>query len=244
MAKKKRSAKRWFKRTAIVLMACWASALIVFFYNPAWSRQQLSKAYNWMADSEAKQIQRPEPCMEYETFAWRMVDSVEQYWDHSAAHGIAPLKLVRDIQATVDSGKLVPIVPTEFYILDTMWYSFPFAVPQTKAFIDTIAGRFQAKLVNTDLSGVRFVVTSVLRTKSSVARLVRHNRNAIRNSAHLHGTTFDLSYATYDFKRPVTIAEAEYLREVLAQTLFELRKERKCWVTYEIFQTCFHVVTR
>ena len=62
--------------------------------------------------------------------------------------------------------------------------------------------------------------------------------------AHLHGTTFDLSYATYDFKRPVTPEEADYLKEILAVTLFELRREKKCWVTYEIFQTCFHIVAR
>lgn len=178
-------------------MACWASGLIVFFSNPVWSREQLSKAYRWIADSGVRTAQKAERCAEYETFAWQMVDSVEQYWMHSYTHGIAALKFVRDIQPVVDSGKLVAIVPTNGYILDTMHYSFPYAIPQTKEFIDTIAGRFQEKLTNTDLSGVRLVVTSVLRTKSSVSRLVRHNRNAIRNSAHLHGTTFDLSYATY-----------------------------------------------
>jgi hypothetical protein len=225
-------------------MTCWASGLIVFFCNPVKSQEQLNEFYNWLADRKPKLFRKAVPCAEYETHAWQMVDSVEQYWQHSFTHGIEPLKLVRDIQPVVDSGILVPILANKLYILDTMRYSFPFALPETKAFIDTIAARFQARLVNTELSGSRIVITSLLRTKSSVARLVRHNRNAIRNSAHLHGTTFDLSYATYDFKRPLSVEESEYLKEILAMTLFELRREKKCWVTYEIFQTCFHVVAR
>lgn len=244
MARKKRSFRRLFKRTAIVLTTCWAFGLVVFFSDPRSARQQIDDLYDWMADRKEKPAPKAVPCVDYETHAWQMIDSVEQYWEHSFTHGIEPLKYVRDIQPVVDSGILVPLGPNELYILDTMRYSFPFALPETKAFIDTIATRFQARLVNTDLAGTRLVVTSVLRTKSSVARLVRHNRNAIRNSAHLHGTTFDLSYATYDFKRPITPEESEYLKEVLAHTLFDLRKEQRCWVTYEIFQTCFHVVTR
>jgi len=244
MAKRKRSLKIRIKRLGIALMICWGTGLVIFFSNPVWSKQQLDKAYNWIANKTFKPIPRKEPCLEHETFAWQMIDGVDEYWVHSATHGIEPLKFVRDIQPAVDSGKLIPILPTENYFVDTMRYSFPFAVPKTKEFIDTIAARFQAKLVNTRYHGARIVVTSVLRTKSSVARLVRHNRNAIRNSAHLHGTTFDLSYANYDFKRPLHPTEAEYLKEVLAVTLFELRNEKKCWVTYEIFQTCFHVVAR
>jgi hypothetical protein len=226
------------------LTAFWASGLVVFFSNPTRTEAQIASFYSWLDDRKPKRVHRSVPCKEYETHAWQMIDSVEQYWQHSFTHGIPPLEFVRDIQPVVDSGILIPIVPTDSYILDTMHYSFPFALPETKAFIDTIATRFQGKLVNTGLSGARLVVTSVLRTKSSVARLVRHNRNAIRNSAHLHGTTFDLSYATYDFTRPVTPEEAEYLKEILAMTLFELRREKRCWVTYEIFQTCFHVVAR
>ena len=243
MGPESRKIRRW-KNTAYVLTVNWAAALVVFFANPSWTKQKIDSCYNWVTNTKFTPKAKPEVCSEYETFAWQMVDSVEQYWMHSYTHGIGELKFVRDIQPVIDSGKLVEIKATNRYLVDTMRYSFPFAVPATKAFIDTIATRFQAKLINTDLYGARLIVTSVLRTKSSVARLRRHNRNAIRQSAHLHGTTFDLSYANYDFKRPLSFAEAEYLREVLALTLFELRAEKKCWVTYEIFQTCFHVVTR
>jgi Family of unknown function (DUF5715) len=244
MKRRKRSGLLRVKRLAVVLTIVWASALIVFFSNPTWAKAQWNVAYNWLTNRTFEPKTKPIACVEHETHAWQMVDSVEQYWMHSCTHGIAPLSFIRDIQPAVDSGKLVPIVPTKLYQVDTMRYSFPFAVPETRALIDTIAARFQYKLTNTELAGARITVTSVLRTKSSVSRLLRHNRNAIRNSAHLHGTTFDLSYATYDFERPIDAAEADYLKEILAQTLFELRCENKCWVTYELFQTCFHIVTR
>ena len=243
MSPKRRRLRRW-KNFAFVLTVNWALALVVFFSDPSWTKQQINECYNWATDTHFRPKKKAAPCIHYESFAWQLADSVEQYWLHSYNTGIGELKFIRDIQPVIDSGKLVEIKPTATYSVDTMKYSFPFAVPRTKAFIDTIADRFRAKLVNTDLYGVKLVVTSVLRTQSSVSRLRRHNRNAIKHSAHLHGTTFDISYASYDFKRPVTSAEAEYLREVLALTLFELRAEQKCWVTYEIYQTCFHVVTR
>jgi len=236
--------KKRLQYFALGIVVFWAALLAVFFSNPAETTRQLNRCYNWATNTTFPR-KKLELCMEHQTYAWQMIDSVEQYWRHSFDHGIRKeIKFIRDIKPAVDSGWLQPIVPTSSYMLDTMWYSFPFAVPKTRELIDTIALRFQEKLSNTDLAGTRMVVTSVLRTRSSVARLRRRNRNAIRNSAHLHGTTFDLSYATYDFKRPLSEAETHYLKEMLAATLFELRKEKKCWVTYEYFQTCFHVVSR
>lgn len=243
MSKKRRSI-RWTKRIAVALTFNWALALAVFFADPAWTKKQLDRCYNWATNTTFEQKKPLEPCQPYASYAWRLSDSLEQYWEHSAKEGISELRFVREIGGMVRNGKLVAVEPTATYAVDTMRYSFPFAVPKTRQLIDTIADRFSKKLINTDLYGAKLVVTSVLRTKSSVARLRRHNRNAIRRSAHLHGTTFDLSYSSYEFKRPLSLAEADHLREVLALTLFELRAEQKCWVTYEIYQTCFHVVTR
>lgn len=227
-----------------MLTTLWAAGLIVFFANPAWARGTWYKTYNWLTQKKFEPAKKARPCVEYTTHAWQLVDSVEQYWVHSCENGIEPLRFMREIYPAVDSGHLIPVVPNDHYNVDTMRYSFPFAIPKAHALIDTIATRFQQKLVNTNLSGTRIMVTSVLRTRSSVARLLRYNRNAIRNSAHLHGTTFDISYATFTGDHLIDTAEAEYLKEILAQTLFELRKEKKCWVTYEIFQTCFHIVAR
>lgn len=246
MGKRKKQGffRKGVKRIAVILTILWAGLLIAFFANPAWAKETWYKTYNWLTDTTFQPQKKARPCEEYTTHAWQLSDSVEQYWLHSCNHGIVPLRYMREIYPAVDSGKLIPVLPNEHYNVDTMRYSFPFAVPKAYALIDTIAVRFQHKLINTTLAGTRLTVTSVLRTRSSVNRLLRHNRNAIRNSAHLHGTTFDISYATFTGNKPIETAEAEYLKEVLAQTLFELRNEQKCWVTYEIFQTCFHIVAR
>ena len=154
------------------------------------------------------------------------------------------LKKKKDIYKLVLQGDLILIEENEYYILDTMWYSYPYLIPQAKDFLDELGKRFQRKLENTGLECTQFTLTSMLRTTSSVARLRKWNRNSIRNSAHLHGTTFDVSYRSFKNPRVLTFAENLYLGDVLAKTLWELREEKKCWTTYETWQTCFHVVVR
>ena len=48
----------------------------------------------------------------------------------------------------------------------------------------------------------------------------------------------------YNHKNKITISEREILRDILAKTLFDFRKNEKCWVTYEKYQTCFHIVSK
>lgn len=225
-------------------MGFWAAGLLTFFSNPEGTSEQIEKLISWLGD-KTRNHKNERPCTTYETVAWRMMDTVEQYWQHSYEHGLGePLKSTAQIASALRDGRLVELKPTKAYALDSMIYSFPVALPGTKELIDTLAERFRKELINTNLRGTRLRVTSVLRTESSVKELVRHNRNAIKNSAHLHGTTFDVSYASYNFTRPIDDQEAGYLREILARVLFRLRKEGRCWVTYELYQPCFHVVMR
>ena len=186
-------------------------------------------------------------CEEYTTHAWRLNDSVHQYLEHSYLNGMGgTLNFAREIQSKVDSGKLVPIENNHLYLLDTLFYSYPFLTQHGANLLIEIGTRFQEKLKNTDLKDTKIVVSSVLRTVSSVSRLRKRNRNAIRHSAHLHGTTFDLAYDEFSNpKIPVfSVSEIEYLKEMLAQSIFELREEQRCWATYEMWQACFHVVSR
>jgi len=184
-------------------------------------------------------------CEEYTTHSWRMNDSVHQYLEHSYLNGIGTvLNFARDIQPMTDSGKLVLVENNHFYTIDTLYYSYPFLTPSAALLLDDIGTLFQSRLRHTELKNTRFVVTSLLRTAHSVSRLRRKNRNAIRRSAHLHGTTFDITYAEFENERELSLSEKEYLKEMLAQSLFELREQKRCWVTYEMWQTCFHVVSR
>jgi hypothetical protein len=83
-----------------------------------------------------------------------------------------------------------------------------------------------------------------LRTVSSITRLRKKNGNAIKFSSHLHGTSFDISYDEFHNPKRLSAAEFDYLKEILAQSIFELRNEGKCWATHEKWQTCFHVVSK
>lgn len=144
----------------------------------------------------------------------------------------------------MESGVLVEIQENEYFVLDTMWFSYPFLTPDAKELLDEIGESFQRKLDNTGLECTRFTITSMLRTTSSVACLRKWNRNSIKNSAHLHGTTFDISYKTFNSTNDLTKAECMYLGDALSKTIWELRQKKKCWATYETWQTCLHVVCR
>ena len=232
---------RWRILVFILLLAI--TAAVTHFVRP----RLIPNTYAAMLE-EHPEVRAPRQelmCEEFITHAWRMNDSVHEYLEHSYLHGIGGvLKFAREIQPKADSGKLVVVENSGLYILDTMRYSYPFLTPSAVSLLDEIAVAFQAKLKHTELKNTRLVVTSMLRTVSSVTRLRRRNRNAIRHSAHLHGTTFDITYGEFDSPKELTLSEKEYLKEMLARTLFELRAKDRCWVTYEMWQTCFHIVTR
>lgn len=231
--------KKVLKRIFLAIIAVEIAAILLVVFQP----RLIPNAF---ASSSPKKaiVRKAQQCREFVTHAWKLNDSVRHYLEQSYLNGIGVVKFYRDIQPKLDSGKLVLIENNQFYITDTMRYSYPFLTPKGSSLLEKLGEKFKAKLKNTDLKETRFVVTSMFRTVSSVSRLRRHNRNAIRHSAHLHGTTFDVSYDEFDHPRPLSPDEKAYLKEMLAQSIYELREEKRCWATYELWQTCFHVVSR
>lgn len=234
---------RW-KYLFLTIIGVWFSSLVLFFANPKGTQQWLTK----MVHGEVKSISMIEslPVCQIElTHSWMMNDNVKQYWQESFEAGLGkdPYR-TSDIVRAYKKGDLVMIESNDRFFVDTMYYSYPFAKQYVKDFIDELGDRFQSKLKQTDLFGTRLVLTSFLRTKSSIHRLMRKNRNALKCSSHLHGTTFDISYHTFMHNRPLSEGEIAHLKEMLAQALFEMRSEKMCYVKYEYFQTCFHVVCR
>lgn len=184
-------------------------------------------------------------CKEDEVYCCQLNDRVHQYLEESYLKGIRfSIKNPFQIKPFVDNGMLMPINNSDVYVIDTLKYSHPFLTPNAKNLLQTIGTLFQNRLKNTNVSGTKLIVTSLLRTTSSIKRLRRINRNAIRYSAHLHGTTFDISYEAFQHSFRFNNSEIEILKEVLAKTLFELRNKNKCWVTFERAQSCFHIVSR
>ena len=184
-------------------------------------------------------------CYEDTCYVKHLNDNVLTYLEESYLNGTQTfLKSTRDIRKLYRKGELVYIENSDYYFVDTMYYSYSFLVPKAKNLLDTIGERFHRKLENTGLECTRFTLTSMLRTTSSIKRLRRWNRNSIKNSAHLHGTTFDVSYRSFISSKELSPAEILYLGDVLGKVIYDLRREQKCYATYETWQTCYHVVCR
>ena len=188
----------------------------------------------------------PKPsCFHSHSYFNKLNDSVHNYLEESYLKGIKrTIKRSFEIPNFVKTGALVPLKDNEVYLVDTLEYSYAFLTPRASTLLFDIGKRFQRKIKNTNLKGAKLIVTSALRTVNKVNLLRKVNKNAVKYSAHLHGTTFDVTYSSFFHKRKLTHAEVNGLGEILSKTLFELRLRKKCWVTYERFQTCFHIVSR
>ncbi len=201
-----------------------------------------------ITDSAEKLKQKiiPKPsCFHTHSYFNKLNDSVHHYLEESYLKGIkSTIKRSFEIPNFVKTGALVPLKDNEFYLVDTLDYSYAFLTPRASMLLYDIGKRFQRRIKNTNLKGAKLIVTSALRTLNKIKLLRKVNKNAVKYSAHLHGTTFDITYSDFSHKRKLSFAEVKGLSEILSKTLFELRLRDKCWVTYEQFQACFHIVSR
>ena len=115
--------------------------------------------------------------------------------------------------------------------------------------MDELGTIFIDSLSNKGLNPNQIVVTSVLRTKDDVKRLRKGNGNASLNSAHFYGTTFDVAYARFKKVedpdgRPMQDVSQDTLKLVLSEVLYDMQKNKKCYIKYEVKQGCFHITAR
>lgn len=157
------------------------------------------------------------------------------------ANGIDPTML----QRPEDCDQLVPIFSTRLYKVDTMYHSRPFLTPEAVLLVDYIGHRFQLLMQEYYPSAdeYRLVITSALRTAQSERNLRRVNRNATDTSAHIYGTTFDISAQRTLHVPTDRDTVVEMCRQMLALALYELRYEGLCYVKYER-GSCFHTTVR
>ena len=159
-----------------------------------------------------------------------------------------PLKN-RDEADDVKEG-LVRIRSNNHYRIAKLTHSIPYLTNGAAELLDMIGKNFLDSLESKGLNPNKIIVTSVLRTQEDIKKLQKSgNPNSVSNSAHCYATTFDIAYAYYDknwFKnfRFCESVEAETLQKVLGEVLRDLRKEKKCYVKYEVRQRCFHITTR
>ena len=145
-------------------------------------------------------------------------------------------------------GMLVNIKSNRHYKIDRLTYSIPYLTNGAVGLLDTIGKNFQDSLKSKGLPPARIIVSSVLRTQEDIKRLqASGNTNASSNSAHCYATTFDITHARFDRTRnllPGKAVQTATYKKVLGEVLLDLKKQKKCYVKYEVRQRCFHITTR
>lgn len=170
---------------------------------------------------------------------------------HAAAakeKGIKPLALRADTAKYVDKGELVRIPQkVELFKVDELKYSVPYLVPDAAKLLAEISHAFRDSLISKKLPILRLVVTSITRTDEDVAKLMKKNRNAVQESTHRYGTTFDVSWKRFDRDSCNNKSEkvsVDKLKFILGQVLYTLKNQDECYVKHERKQACFHITVR
>ena len=169
---------------------------------------------------------------------------------HLAAARKIGVKPLQNREAAVKLGsKVVEIKSGDLYQVDSLTHSIPFLVPKASALLDSIGANFLDSLESKGLNPNQIIVTSVLRTNDDVRRLGQRNTNSSKNSAHVYGTTFDITYKRFHKMedpdgRPMQDVRADTLKLVLSEVLRDLKKKEMCFVKYELKQACFHITAR
>lgn len=166
------------------------------------------------------------------------------------AHGITPVETQEDVTALVRSHRLVHIGGSPFYAVDDLTHSLPYLVPRAQDLLTQIGLNFLDSLAHKGVQQPYLpIVTSVLRTREQVSGLQAGNKNATTNSCHCYGTTLDIAYHRFVPLSGQSVREAvrrddDELKFILAEVLYDLRQEGRCYVKYERKQACFHLTVR
>ncbi|MBA4321603.1 MAG: hypothetical protein C0408_02175 [Odoribacter sp.] len=186
-------------------------------------------------------------CIDYKqaAFSKKLNNKIPDYILKSALSGVAKCRNEQEILERVTGGKLVKVKSGNGFIVEEMSQSYSYLTPDAKDLLIEISKRFREKISNTKLKATKIKITSMTRTTEKLKRLREVNSNASANSPHLHGNAFDISYIRFSTRKLfLTYCDKKYLKEALAEVIWKLREEKKCWATYELKQYCFHVVSR
>lgn len=168
----------------------------------------------------------------------KFVDGVDKHREVTKYSSLkTPAKNFSAIQTYVADSQLAKLGNGEGYMLAKMTYSYPYLTVKAVDFVDQLGSAYRAACARKGVPYRPFIITSALRTQESVARLTRVNRNAIPESAHLYGTTFDISWCRFGG----TQAPSQKNLNVLVEVLEDLREAQACYVKFERQQACFHI---
>ena len=154
--------------------------------------------------------------------------------------GVRPVKNREDAEKR--KKELVYIGASPYYHVDPLYSSIPYLVPRAAILLEDIGKAFYDSLYAKGVPLNQFIVTSVLRSEDDVVKLRQRNGNATERSCHLFGTTFDICYNRYHaVSQPV---RDDTLKYVLCEVLRDMREQKRCYIKYEVKQSCFHMTVR
>lgn len=176
----------------------------------------------------------------------------ECFPDSQKLHEVAAARWGVDTLQSRDAAgqvmdQLVYVGSNPYYDMDNvMEYSIPYLVPRASQLLQNIGRAFMDSLAVKNIPLHKIVVTSVLRTRDDIQRLQGVNGNAVENSCHRYGTTFDITYNRYN---PVSSTQREVPSDTLKWVLSEVLRDQRehvgtCYVKYERKQSCFHITVR
>jgi len=175
-------------------------------------------------------------------------DSQAVQIEAAETNGIQPVSSREELQELVAAHRLVDVRLSPLYQVDSLTHSVPYLVPKAQQLLHEIAVNFLDTLQARHLPPHLIIVSSVLRTDEDVDKLQKGNKNATENSCHRYGTTIDITYRRF---QPLTgnpndqaTLQDEKLKLALAEVLYDLKQQGRCFVKYEKKQACFHLTVR
>lgn len=160
--------------------------------------------------------------------------------------GVSPVNNRSDAESR--KKELVYMGASPYYHVDVLHRSVPYLVPRAAVLLNDIGRAYYDSLQIKGIPLHQFIVTSVLRTKEDVRKLRNYNGNATENSCHLYGTTFDICYNRYKTMQPPgekrRMVQNDTLKWILSEVLNQMRLQGRCYIKYEVKQSCFHITTR
>jgi hypothetical protein len=146
--------------------------------------------------------------------------------------GISPQNRDVDLDNLSKSGKLKKLETGNFFIIRNARFSRPYLLPKAHSFIQDLSRNYDKRCQSESIKYVPFTISSLTRSNESVNKLMKHNGNAIKNSSHLRGKTFDISYRAFNRNKKQTKAFIEVLNE--------LKRQKRCYVKFER-NGCLHI---
>ena len=164
----------------------------------------------------------------------------------AARWGVTPVNDRTDAESR--KKELVYMGASPYYHVDVLHRSVPYLVPRAAVLLNDIGRAYYDSLQIKGIPLHQFIVTSVLRTKEDVRKLRNYTGNATENSCHLYGTTFDICYNRYKTMQPPgekrRMVQNDTLKWILSEVLNQMRQQGRCYIKYEVKQSCFHITTR